>query len=283
MDRRKLSHLIHVLTSFMMTLIISRLAGILLGGVLGGVWLSLVMFLISSLVGVVIYYVMPDDFIEGGGDEFETPPICTRGLGDVIPHFFICLTALTAFMYCVTLFLDGNNFSAYIRSEPVEFSLVYFLSLCVIHPAVEEFIFRYLYYCELRYLSPVFGLLCQSVIFALTHDTVDGMIYALGAGVILALLLENTGRLLPCLLAHALTNFRSLLYLPVFEGMPTVRGGIDAVIIALGIISSLYILLRRGQAIRRVSGASSGEDGAESGEKAGGSSDSSGEDDDNGR
>ncbi len=242
----------------MMTLIISRLVGILLGGVLGGVWLSLVMFLVSSLVGVIIYYVMPDDFIEGGGDEAETPSIEVRGWGSTLPHFFICLTSLIAFMYCVTFFLDGHNLSQYIGRVSVEFNLIYFLSLCVIHPAVEEFIFRYLYYCELRYLSPVFGLLCQSVIFALSHDTVDGMIYALGAGVILALLLENTGRLLPCLLAHALVNFRSLIYSTVLMDSPSIRGGIDAVIIALGIISAIYILLRRGQVLRSISGKSVG-------------------------
>ncbi len=240
----------------MMTLIISRLIGILISGILGGVWLSLAMFLSSSLVGVIIYYVMPDDFIEGGGDELETPDIEVRSWSSVIPHFFICYLALIAFMYGVTFFIDGHNLSKYIGRVEVEFNLIHFLSLCVIHPAVEEFIFRYLYYCELRKLSPVFGLLCQSVIFALTHDTVDGMIYAIGAGVILALLYENTGRLLPCLLAHALTNFRSLLYSTILAGSPSIRGGIDAVFIALGLISCVYVLLRRGQALRSISGKS---------------------------
>ncbi len=266
MDRRKLSHLIHVMTSFMMTLIISRLAGILLGGILSGTWLMLVMFLISSLIGVVIYYVMPDDFMEGESGEGEIPDIEVRGWGSVIPHFFIGVTALIALMYGVSLFLDSNNLSQYTGRDPIEMDLVNFISLCVIHPAVEEFIFRYLYYCELRKLSPVFGLLCQSVIFALAHSTVDGMIYAIGAGVILALLLENTGRLMPCLLAHALTNLRSLIYSTILLERSSIRGGIDAVIIAAGVISLMYILLRRGQVLRHAVEGDPGDGGSGGGE-----------------
>lgn len=120
-----------------------------------------------------------------------------------------------------------------------------FISLILIHPVVEEYIFRGLFYGELRQMNPVFGCLVQTVMFAIIHESVAGMIYALGSGLVLAYLMENTGRLWVPMAAHAVINLRSYLCLTVLADNPLLCSVIDRCFIVGGFICFILFLIIR--------------------------------------
>ena len=92
-----------------------------------------------------------------------------------------------------------------------------------------------MFYGELRLLSRVFACIAQTLMFAILHSTVDGMIYALCSGLVLAVLYERTGRISACIIAHIFINLRSLLSLTVLLDMTSVIHTLDFALVIAGI------------------------------------------------
>lgn len=88
------------------------------------------------------------------------------------------------------------------------------LFVAVIGPLVEEIFFRgFLYRALKRKMGVSFALLISAVLFSLIHFNVMVFFPILWLGIILGLLLEKTGSLIPCVIMHIMVNSISLMML----------------------------------------------------------------------
>lgn len=244
MYKKKISHLLHSMTSFVLMLIVSRLTSILLNGVIGDTCLeTLIPFLLATAVAAICFKVMPQD-ISGTADDDEdkVEPIVKRNAAYSSLHLIFTIAAMTGIMYIINFITEAAMFSGISHTGAIELTPLYFISLVLIHPIIEEYLFRNLLYGELRQLSPIFACFVQAIMFALSHNTVSGMFYALICGITLALLVENTGHYLCAIIAHAAINLRSLLFSTVLENYEVLRSRIDLIIMLIGGIALLLIL-----------------------------------------
>ncbi len=103
------------------------------------------------------------------------------------------------------LFSQGGASADFSANNPFELVVV-FLSLCILTPFVEEFIFRGVIYGSLRKFGRGFAVVTSSAIFGLAHGSIEQMAYAFAFGVALALVFEKTGNLKTSILFHFLNN-----------------------------------------------------------------------------
>ena len=247
MYKKKISYLLHSLTSFILMLITVRLLDLLMGDIAGGVidpyLSSLIVFIISSAAAVLVFYIMPKDITPEDTAEISdpVPPMTKRDIPSCVTFTVIALCFMIGLMYAVSAFLGDGIDSSY------TFTPVYFISLVIIHPAVEEFLFRHLYYEELRQLTPVFAVVAQATMFAIDHNTVGAMFNALFCGIVLGALVESTGRWYVAIAAHALMNLRSLLYITVLADFSAVRTAVDIAVCVIGITALAVQIARSGK------------------------------------
>lgn len=236
-----IKRLLHTLFPFIIFVFIQRLLVIVTGRLelpIEPALTGLLCFLPASAAAVLLFRLKtyaPTD--EEENDPIPPPEKSHPG------HGLLGVVAAVAVMI-VLMFLVSVPFSGSDSEAPAK-SLTAFLSLVLIHPIAEEYIFRGLFYGELRKMNPVFGCLVQCVMFAIAHETVTGMIYALGSGIVLAYLMENTGRLWVPMAAHAIINFRSWLCLTVLAEEPLLCTMIDRIFIIGGFVCFILFLIIR--------------------------------------
>lgn len=113
--------------------------------------------------------------------------------GGAVPLVCACAAAALAF----ELFMPGSG-------EPSDSSVFSFIWLCAAAPVLEELIFRGAVQGALRRFGG--AALIQAVPFALMHGSPARMLYALVMGLLLGLLRERTGSVLPGCAVHILNN-----------------------------------------------------------------------------
>ncbi len=218
--------------SFFVMLNVSRVMALLFSG---SYTAALCAFLISSAAGIFSFNLISS----AESDDKGVPPLVKRSGFYTSLHVIFSSSVMIVAMGVVDYALGA---SAGAGNRAIELSPIYFISLVAIHPAIEETVFRGLYYKELRNLSPVFAMLLQGVMFALCHDSVGGMFYALIGGVILGALVENTGRVWGAVTAHAAINLRSLLYTTVITSAE-IRNFADLIVLVAGLLSLIGIIM----------------------------------------
>lgn len=101
--------------------------------------------------------------------------------------------------------MDVYNEESAVLSEGLDIFTV--LATVVMAPIIEEIIFRGLIYRSLRSAMPrVVAALLTSVTFGVVHGTIIWFIYTFLLSLLLIFLLEATGSLLSCIVAHAAFN-----------------------------------------------------------------------------
>ena len=124
-------------------------------------------------------------------------------------------------------------------------------------PAVlEEMIFRYVPIRLLGGRSSRAAIIVSSVMFALVHMSLFRIPYALVAGVIFAYITILTGSILPSMLLHFANNAVSVLWMRDPETAPLI---ILIVLAILTLFSAVYIVIRRGDYLKSIKEAFSGE------------------------
>ncbi len=274
MEKTNVRRLVGVLLPFVITVIVQRLGYLVFDrlALTGTVWDTLV-FLIASAVGIFFFRMSCGEEIlllgsrtgteTSAGDSAEddgVPPfperdsLLGRGLCTLV-----CLGALVVIMYLVIFLADEKS-----TAENIPFSAAELAALVGLHPLVEEYLFRWLYYRELRPMHPIFAALAQAVMFAIVHDSVGGMMYALFAGIAFAVALETTGSLGVAVLAHALVNLRSYVFMTWLAELATVRYAVDFVLVSVGFGAFLVLLVRRGlQGVAQLADAEENDDAAD--------------------
>lgn len=246
MEKTNIRRLIGVMMPFMIMVIIQRL---------GLLWLpDLPAFVIASAAGIFFFRMScgtdairfsagtaAQEEQEGREDSDPTvPPFRPR---DTVPGrilwIFVCMGVLIVLMHIVAAVVGGSSAELVPSASEA-------LALVLIHPFLEEYLFRWLYYRELRPMHPFFAGLAQAVMFAIVHGSVGGMVYALFAGVVLAVALEHSGSLAVTVAAHALVNLRSFVYAVWLADAGLVRTILDFCVVSVGFGAFLVLLVRRG-------------------------------------
>ena len=244
MEKTNIRRLIGVMMPFMIMVIVQRLGLLLLP--------ELPAFVIASAAGIFFFRMScgADAFRFSGGTAAEqkeesdsdptVPPFRSR---DTVPGrilwTLVCLGVLIVLMHIVSAVVGGS------AAELVP-SATEALALILIHPFLEEYIFRWLYYRELRPMHPFFAGLAQAVMFAIVHGSVGGMVYALFAGIVLAVALEHSGSLAVTVVSHAMVNLRSFVYAAWFADAVLTRTVLDFCVVSVGFGAFLVLLIRRG-------------------------------------
>ena len=247
MERNNVNRILHTMTPFLALFLTERLllmlAARLLPEVGDGVRVGI--FFFAAAVAFLLFRAVQYP------EEPETDPVpelTKKGAGRCLLHLAAAFAALVTMMFVVAAYMNGDaafSDTVSVAGEMPSFSPLSVLSLLLIHPAAEEFLFRRCFYGDLRRMNPVFGCMAQAVMFAIMHDSVDGMLYALAAGVILGILAEETGRLWPCVAAHMLVNARSLISVTLFAERGGVRYAMDSGILTLGAVAFVVLAATR--------------------------------------
>ena len=166
------SRLLHTLVPFMVMAAMQK--GILLlcasTPIAGTDAASLVAFLPAAAVTAALFRVRT----------YTPPPPEEETVGPLVPRpLFVCLlhgaaatAAMIAVMFAVSALTQGQA-TPYDLPAPSDsrITALTVLSLCLIHPVIEEWLFRGAFYGELRRMSPIFAVLAQAVMFAIVHNT----------------------------------------------------------------------------------------------------------------
>lgn len=213
---------------------------------------SLISSVLSSFVAILFFKLGQRQNTEAAADTAESAnsnalhdgddyfPEHDTVIGQIL-HLTACVAGMVVIMYMISQMFDTEAVSVERRS------IIGVISLIIVHPILEEYIFRYIFYRELRPMHPIFACLTQSVMFAIVHNTIGGMLYSLAAGLMLVLIYERTGTLLMAVLAHSIVNLRSYLFMTVLGGteFEYARTVIDFVILSIGIAAALILMIRR--------------------------------------
>ncbi len=231
MVKNSANRLLHAFIPFSVTVFVQRVLLLLLGrSGLDENIVELLSFVPAAVCGAILFLlVKPRMDGEDSADAIPDLRPC-----DPAVSFMLCAAAVAAMvcsMYAVAFIMGGTE------TDGVTLSALSVISLVVVHPIIEEYLFRGLFYRELRLMNPIFAILVQAVMFAIVHNAVNGMIYALVSGVILALLVELSGRLVTAVAAHMVINARSLIYLTLLADKPDIIRAVDTVLIVLGALS----------------------------------------------
>ena len=272
----KLSHLLHSMTSFVLFLIVSRLSSILLGEIIDSRDLvSLISFVLSSAAAVAAFFLMPenitylpdeDELAAEEVSDTEAPSAADDGAKKhplILPvlHTVATVAAMLLVMFACTK-IPYLNFAGESEFVTDTASWLRVVSLVVIHPIAEEYLFRCLYLGELKKLGTSFAVLAQAIMFALAHNDVTSMIYALPCGVLLASLADQSGRsgaknaeknkkrgeyssrgFIYAAIAHSAANLRAIIYVTFLSGNKAVQDAADYVIVVLGIAAAVFFLV----------------------------------------
>jgi len=235
----------HVIVSFCFFILTGRAAAFLMGQIaeFDAATTEIFPFILAAVCTLLVFrlfktIIPPPDGTEDAlpvmaGRFRKRPFSMKRYVLETIPHTFITVSLLILVMYLVTIAFTSDG--ALINASRYSDSILAFLSMIVIHPLAEEYIFRGLYYGKLRSMSPIFACLMQAVMFAISHNGVGGMMYALIAGIILGTAAERSNGITVPVAAHMMINLRTFLY---NEWLPdSLCFSIDLAVMAAGAIS----------------------------------------------
>lgn len=144
------------------------------------------------------------------------------------------------------LFSRGGVSADFSANNPFEL-IVVFLSLCVLTPFVEEFIFRGVIYGSLRKFGMGFAVVTSSLIFGLAHGSIEQMAYAFAFSVALALVFEKTGNLKTSIIFHFINNtinYVLFVFIPYFTPLNAVANMTSVIYNAVcGVVAVIGLVL----------------------------------------
>lgn len=241
MNKTNIQRLLHTLLPFIIMTMVQRSLLLIFGHLeLTGEIAELLAFLPAAVCAALIFRIKTYT-VEDGDGHTDTPPLEPKPAWICILHTLVACGVMIILMYVVAALIGSGT------SDVPEVSVTAVLSTLLVHPVVEELLFRRMFYGELRLLHPFFGCLAQSMMFAIVHNTVDGMLYALCSGVVLAVLYENSGRIWTAVAAHIVVNLRSYLCLTVLASRPDLAQAVDVAFGALGLAAFVWLAVLEGR------------------------------------
>lgn len=239
-------HVSHVVVSFCLFIMIGRLSAFLIGALSSfeGVFAELLAFIFAASCSILAFHyyekLIPHPDGKGASHSvmegrFKKRPFSMkRYILETVPHTLITVMLLVLSMYLVTIAFDLGG--SLVNEAAHTQGVLAFLSMVLIHPVTEEYMFRGIFYGKLRRMSPIFACLMQAVMFAISHNGVGGMMYALIAGIILGTAAERSNGIAVPVAAHMIINLRTFLYSLLLPQSAVTA--IDLSVIIAGVISA---------------------------------------------
>lgn len=134
------------------------------------------------------------------------------------------------------------------ESYDVPSTIIMYMSVAVAPAFAEEFLFRGVFYANLRPFGRTQAVLISSLLFALMHQNIGQLFYTFVAGIAMALMYELTGSIWCSVFFHLLNNQMAVLSEVINYGwygeasLPYLTI-LDAILLLLGIISIVLLVL----------------------------------------
>lgn len=242
-ERNNVYRILHTIIPFVAMVLMQRILLIVFGYFIPeGAFAELLAYLPASAFAIVFMKALPMQ-IQDDEDNDTIPPLTLIPVKYCFLSASITAAALIIIMGLLSTFIFG------VIETTTEISPLSLISLVVIHPILEEYIFRHLFYGNLRRMNPIFAAIAQALMFAIVHNTISGMIYALLAGIVLAITVEQTGSWLCSLAVHSMINLRTYIYISILADAPAVREIIDLTIITLGFAATIIFFIIAGKKV----------------------------------
>ncbi len=172
--------------------------------------------------------------------------------------FGVAVTMALAFVNAklVSVFDYGDFSGQYIwhneAGENYQLILL-FVSLAVVPAFVEELLFRGLILENLLPCGKTVAILGSAFLFGMMHQNVEQLLYATGAGIVFGWIYVRTRSLWPCVLAHFINNFQSVVQITVADRLPpshaqAVLYVMEGMLLLLGILSAIFLFRSERQA-----------------------------------
>nr|WP_319489456.1 type II CAAX endopeptidase family protein [uncultured Caproiciproducens sp.] len=135
-----------------------------------------------------------------------------------------------------------------LTDEPMVLVL-YFITIAIIPPLVEELIFRGMILHSLRKYGDSFAIVASAVLFGLYHGNFVQMVFAFIAGLVMALVVVRTNSLWTSILIHLFNNTISVAIEMTqrYGGdqmANVVNNAVVSVVLLLGIASLIYLMVK---------------------------------------
>ncbi len=176
------------------------------------------------------------------------------------------LTTMAAYVnyFVVNALWDYSDFSQeYLWNVEFEYPyqiVIYFISVAIIPPVVEELLFRGAICKSLTVYGKTTAVVISAILFALMHSNAEQLIYTLVAGVFLGIIYVETKSIIFPILLHFVNNAFSAVEQIVYEtGSPMeyskVSNTFDIitwVFMAISLVGFLLSILKKGSFIRPI-------------------------------
>ncbi len=121
-----------------------------------------------------------------------------------------------------------------------------FLTMAVIPAFVEELLFSGLILENLLPFGKTVAIFGSAFLFGMMHQNAEQLLYATGAGIVFGWIYVRTRSLWPCVLAHFINNFYSVVQIALVERLSPVRAQaalylIEGTLLLLGILSGIFL------------------------------------------
>jgi hypothetical protein len=128
-------------------------------------------------------------------------------------------------------------------------SVILYMSTAIAPAFAEEFLFRGVFYTNLRPYGRTQAVLISSLLFALMHQNIGQLFYTFVAGIAMALMYELTGSIWCSVIYHLINNelatlFEIMVYGKVGEDAYVAMLVWDAIIFALGLVAAILLIFR---------------------------------------
>lgn len=234
MRKESVSRLFHVFIPFLI-MFGTRKLYFLLFGQKGGIVAEIIVYLVSSLIAVLLFINKKTAPPEENKEYIVLPERRVEGKFRKILFLILTVAVLIGLEYPLLYLL--KDYTAGHSLSPL-----YMFAFIILHPFIDEYIFRDLFYKELRCLSPVFGIIVQAIMSALLEDGLEEIITTLLMALILGIVFEKTFSYLIVTVSQIIFNIRVLIYQFVILDS-TVTLIADIVIFTLGAAALILLLI----------------------------------------
>ena len=147
-----------------------------------------------------------------------SPAVCAIAVGTGITLNFVISFLISLIPEQVMKFIGENND----EPEYVGSMLIYVLAAVITAPVIEELLFRNFMYGRFRRFMPVWlSIALVSVFFGIVHGSILQGVYAGVLGILLALVFERSGSILPGVFCHLGFNAVSIIAAAYGQGLFT--------------------------------------------------------------
>lgn len=177
------------------------------------------------------------------------------GEGLCCAFFAVAVTSMLAFVNAklVDVFEYSDFSNDYIWQTEVSENyqlILLFITMVVVPAFVEELLFRGLILENLLPCGKTVAIFGSAFLFGMMHQNAEQLLYATGAGIVFGWIYVRTRSIWPCVLAHFINNFQSVVQLAVAERLPVFRAQavlyvMEGMLLVLGVFCGVYLFCKK--------------------------------------